>query len=57
LEIVHAPNLKSKIGAGYAHCELEKLWRESEPKKFTVAQSNMRFFLWQPPHNDIILLP
>ncbi len=38
-EIVHAPNLKNKIGAGYpctirrsvyAHSELEKLWRESE---------------------------
>ncbi len=39
-EIVHAPNLKNKIGAGspctirrrvYAHSELEKLWRESDP--------------------------
>ncbi len=38
-EIVHAPNLKNKIGAGspctirrrvYAHSELEKFWRESE---------------------------
>jgi len=38
-EIVHAPNLKDKIGAGspctircrvYAHSELEKFWRESE---------------------------
>ncbi len=38
-EIVHAPNLKNKIGAGspctiqrrvYAHSELEKFWRKSE---------------------------
>ena len=39
-EIVHAPNLKNKIGAGspctircrvYAHSELEKFWRKSDP--------------------------
>jgi len=53
-EIVHAPNLKNKIGAGspctircrvYAHSELEKFWRESEPiqrEKSETAQAGSR---------------